>query len=91
MDAGVFFTMLFGSDRFEPYTGTLALAAAASMEGQISIRRMQAMQPRAQQLYTPTKPCAQGCTYPCTPRWAQPCTRPCSQRHAQSYTHPFIN
>jgi len=44
MDAGVFFTMLFGSDRFEPYTGTLALAAAASMEGQISIRRMQVRQ-----------------------------------------------
>ena len=37
MDAGVFFTMLFGSERFEPYIGTLALASAASMEGQLSI------------------------------------------------------
>ena len=44
MDAGVFFTMLFGSERFEPYIGTLALATAASMEGQLSIRRMQVRQ-----------------------------------------------
>ena len=41
MDAGVFFTMLFGSERFEPFIGTLALASAASMEGQLSMHRMQ--------------------------------------------------
>ncbi len=40
MDAGVFFTMLFGSERFEGYIGTLALAAAASMEGTLSMHRM---------------------------------------------------
>ena len=44
MDAGMFFTMLFGSERFEPYIGTLALASAASMEGQLSMRRMQVKQ-----------------------------------------------
>ena len=41
MDAGVFFTMLFGSERFEPYIGTLRLASAASMEGAISLHRLQ--------------------------------------------------
>jgi len=40
MDAGVFFTMLFGSERFEPYIGKLALASAASMDGTISMRRL---------------------------------------------------
>mmetsp|Transcript_38615 Transcript_38615/g.106594 ORF Transcript_38615/g.106594 Transcript_38615/m.106594 type:complete len:386 (-) Transcript_38615:186-1343(-) len=44
MDAGFFFTMLFGSERFEPYIGTLALATAASMEGQLSLRRMEVRQ-----------------------------------------------
>ena len=44
MDAGVFFTMLFGSERFEPFIGTLALASAASMEGQLSMHRMQVRQ-----------------------------------------------
>ncbi|KAL3903674.1 MAG: hypothetical protein SGPRY_011582, partial [Prymnesium sp.] len=44
LDAGVFFTMLFGSERFEPYIGTLALASAASMEGQLSMHRMQVRQ-----------------------------------------------
>ena len=44
MDAGMFFTMLFGSERFEPYIGTLALASAASMEGQLSMRRMHVKQ-----------------------------------------------
>ena len=40
MDAGVFFTMLFGSERFEPYIGRLALASAASMEGSLNMSRM---------------------------------------------------
>ena len=31
-----------GSERFEPFIGTLALASAASMEGQLSMHRMQA-------------------------------------------------
>ena len=44
MDAGVFFTMLFGSERFEPYIGKLALAAAASMEGSLSMHRLQIRQ-----------------------------------------------
>ena len=44
MDAGVFFTMLFGSERFEPYIGRLALAAAASMEGSLSMHRLQIRQ-----------------------------------------------
>ena len=43
VDAGVFFTMLFGAERFEPYIGTLALASAASMEGQLSMHRMQVL------------------------------------------------
>jgi len=44
MDAGVFFTMLFGSERFEPYIGRLALASYASMEGGLSSSRMQIKQ-----------------------------------------------
>ena len=44
MDAGVFFTMLFGSERFEPYIGKLALASAASMEGSLSMTRLQIRQ-----------------------------------------------
>jgi len=44
MDAGVFFTMLFGSERFEPYIGKLALASAASMEGSLSMHRLQIRQ-----------------------------------------------
>ena len=44
MDAGVFFTMLFGSERFEPYIGRLALASAASMEGSLSMGRLQIRQ-----------------------------------------------
>lgn len=44
MDAGVFFTMLFGSERFEPYIGKLTLAAAASLEGNLSMRRLQIRQ-----------------------------------------------
>jgi hypothetical protein len=45
MDAGVFFTMLFGSERFEPYIGKLALASAASMEGSLSMHRLQVAPP----------------------------------------------
>ena len=48
LDAGVFFTMLFGSERFEPYIGTLALAAAASMEGELSFARLQQKQQKRQ-------------------------------------------
>ena len=44
IDAGVFFTMLFGSERFETYIGTLRLASAASMEGAISLHRLQVRQ-----------------------------------------------
>eukprot|EP00325_Prymnesiales_sp_UTEX-LB-985_P001592 CAMPEP_0174706292 /NCGR_PEP_ID=MMETSP1094-20130205/9199_1 /TAXON_ID=156173 /ORGANISM="Chrysochromulina brevifilum, Strain UTEX LB 985" /LENGTH=600 /DNA_ID=CAMNT_0015904545 /DNA_START=41 /DNA_END=1843 /DNA_ORIENTATION=+ len=44
MDAGVFFTMLFGSERFEPYIGRLALASAASLDGTISMQRLQVRQ-----------------------------------------------
>ena len=44
MDAGVFFTMLFGSERFEPYIGRLALASAASMEGTLSMHRLNVRQ-----------------------------------------------
>ena len=44
MDAGVFFTMLFGSERFEPYIGRLALASAASMEGNLSLHRLNVRQ-----------------------------------------------
>ena len=44
MDGGVFFTMLFGSERFEPYIGRLALASAASMEGSLSMHRLNVRQ-----------------------------------------------
>ena len=36
--------MLFGSERFETYIGTLVLATALSMEGRFSMRRLQVRQ-----------------------------------------------
>ena len=44
MDSKRFFAMLFGSERFETYIGTLVLATALSMEGRFSMRRLQVRQ-----------------------------------------------
>ena len=64
MDAGVFFTMLFGSERFEPYIERLALASAASMEGSLSMHRLQVRQQSARS----TSPSSSSSSRRCTSR-----------------------
>eukprot|EP00937_MAST-01D_sp_MAST-1D-sp2_P000768 g768.t1 len=46
MDAGLFFTMLFGSEQFEPFIGELALATVAKAEGNVKGEEMERVQVR---------------------------------------------